>query len=87
MQAHAVLQLAPSGNIAGFYAMRSHVGSQACILEKRKKDILLCCDELSSKVRGQQADLSSSQLKNASYSSKYIINVTISYFLIVEFMY
>lgn len=77
MQAQAALQLAPSGNIAGFYAMRSHVESQAYILEK--KDILLCCDELSSKVREQQDDFSCSQLKNASFSNKYILNVTISY--------
>lgn len=36
VQTHAALQLATFGSIAGFYAMRSHVGNQAYILEKKK---------------------------------------------------
>ena len=52
------------------------------MLEK-KRDILLCGDELSSRVRERQADLSYSQYKNASYS---IANQALSYFLLVELM-
>ncbi len=58
MQAHAALQLAPSGNIAGFYATRSHVGSQACILEEKKKRKTSCCAVMSCQARSGDNKLS-----------------------------
>lgn len=74
MQAHAALQLAPSGIIAGFYAMRSHVWSQACILEKKKKKKTSCCVVMSCQARtwgGQTDPFLVPKLTNASDSNKY----------------
>lgn len=89
MQAHTALQLAPSGSIAGLYAMRSHVGSQAYIFKKKRKKKTSCCAVVSCQAKSGDGklNLSCSKLKNASYSNKYILHMTLKYFLIVELMY
>lgn len=85
MQAEAALQLAPSENTAGVYAIMSHVESQAHAYKRKKKKS--CCTVMSCQARRKKEGscfMFLPQKCKLLRKPKTNMNVTIAYIQIVE---